>query len=67
MMGGGHIPGVIPLAVEDVFQTIKNVIIVFVRFILYNESFLTAAFVLFSVQRKSSFSGFLTWKSTMKL
>ncbi|XP_011609555.2 centromere-associated protein E isoform X4 [Takifugu rubripes] len=24
MMGGGHIPGVIPLAVEDVFQTIKN-------------------------------------------
>lgn len=24
-MGGGHIPGVIPLAVEDVFQTIKNV------------------------------------------
>lgn len=25
-MGGGHIPGVIPLAVEDVFQTIKNVI-----------------------------------------
>lgn len=36
-------------------------------FIRYNESFLTAAFVLFSVQRKSSFSGFLTWKSTMKL
>nr|XP_046266275.1 centromere-associated protein E isoform X5 [Scatophagus argus] len=24
MMGGDHIPGVIPLAVEDVFQTIKN-------------------------------------------
>ncbi|KAF3702525.1 Centromere-associated protein E Centromere protein E [Channa argus] len=24
MMGSGHIPGVIPLAVEDVFQTIKN-------------------------------------------
>lgn len=29
MMGGGHIPGVIPLAVEDVFETIKNVIHVF--------------------------------------
>lgn len=26
MMGGGRVPGVIPLAVEDVFQTIKNVI-----------------------------------------
>uniref|UniRef100_A0A4W6DNS8 Kinesin motor domain-containing protein n=1 Tax=Lates calcarifer TaxID=8187 RepID=A0A4W6DNS8_LATCA len=25
MMGSDHIPGVIPLAVEDVFQTIKNV------------------------------------------
>ncbi|XP_026174621.1 centromere-associated protein E isoform X2 [Mastacembelus armatus] len=24
MMGGNHIPGVIPLAVEDVFKTIKN-------------------------------------------
>lgn len=28
MMGSDHIPGVIPLAVEDVFQTIKNVILV---------------------------------------
>lgn len=27
-MGSEHIPGVIPLAVEDVFQTIKNVILV---------------------------------------
>lgn len=36
-MGGGHIPGVIPLAVEDVFHTIKNVIIVFLctHLILY--------------------------------
>lgn len=34
MMGGGHIPGVIPLAVEDVFQTIKNVIIVL--FVLFH-------------------------------
>lgn len=25
MMGSDHTPGVIPLAVEDVFQTIKNV------------------------------------------
>lgn len=25
MMGSNHLPGVIPMAVEDVFQTIKNV------------------------------------------
>lgn len=25
MMGSEHLPGVIPMAVEDVFQTIKNV------------------------------------------
>lgn len=29
MMGSDHTPGVIPLAVEDVFQTIKNVGVVF--------------------------------------
>lgn len=29
MMGSDHAPGVIPLAVEDVFQTIKNVILVY--------------------------------------
>lgn len=32
MMGGGRIPGVIPQAVEDVFQTIKNVINLYLLF-----------------------------------
>lgn len=53
-MGGGHIPGVIPLAVEDVFQTIKNVINVFLFTCLVIKPlvFLTDAFILFQVSKE---------------
>lgn len=71
MMGSGRVPGVIPLAVEEVFQTIKHVINVSLLFtcliMMVHFMFFFWPMLLFSFQRRSSFSGFLTWRSTTKL
>lgn len=73
MMGGDRIHGVIPLAVDDVFQTIRNVGIEsgFKTFQLFLVEWISLSDwgLLFcsSVQRRSSSWGFPTWKSTTRL